>query len=91
MGKPPAGAWNAAHALMLVDPGISTLSCESHCFMFVDKRQVEFHLVHVFRGKAITLLPVNTGVADDVSIDQASRYMDCVSAILALHDAHSGK
>jgi hypothetical protein len=26
-----------------------------------------------------------------VSIDQASRYMDCVSAILALHDAHSGK
>jgi hypothetical protein len=76
---------------MLVDPGNSTLSCESHCFMFVDKRQVEFHLMHVFRGKAIPLLPVNAGVADDVSIDQASRYMDCVSAILTLHDAHSGK
>ena len=74
---------------MLVDPGDRPLSCESHCFMFVYKRQMEFHLMHVFGGNAIAFWPINTSIADDISVDQASRYMDCVPAILTLHDARS--
>ena len=52
---------------MLVDPGDRPLSCEGHCFVFVHKRQMEFHLVHVFGGNAIAFWPINTGIADDIS------------------------